>query len=87
MTISSSRPNLPAIMECVWKQLRKPAEMLRAYYEQALGRPITMRQAWLLSNAMAAFFTSAFVAGAPILARLAGCVWVITALNKCRKEL
>lgn len=87
MTISSSRPNLSAVMECVWKRLCKPAEMLRAYYEQALGRPVTMRQSWLLTNAMTAFFAQALAAGAPLLARAAGCVWVLAALNKCRKEL
>lgn len=87
MTISGNRLNLQAATECVWKHLCKPAEWLRSYYSQALKRPLTMRQTWLLTNALAAFFTSGFAAGAPLLVRVAGCVWVLSALYKCRKEL
>lgn len=87
LTIGTNRTNLQMTVENVWKQLCKPAEWLRSYYSSVLERPLTMRQTWLLVNAQAAFIINAFVCDAPMAARIAGCVWVLTALNKCRKEL
>ena len=87
-TAMKSRQN--TVMETVAnivRQLQQPAEWLRAYYSRVLQRDITMRQTALLVNAQAAFAVAFFPVDAPLMARVAGLLWVGSALMKCRREL
>lgn len=87
-TAMKSRQN--TVMEAVANMARllhQPAEWLRAYYSRVLERDITMRQTALLVNAQAAFAVAFFPVEAPLMARVAGLLWVGSALLKCRREL
>lgn len=69
------------------KEVCRPIEWLCSYYSNVLDRKLTMRQTWLLINAQLAFGAAFFPVEAPWVVRIGCLVWVVSALQKCKREL
>ena len=69
------------------KKVCRPIEWLCSYYSDVLERKLTMRQTWLLINAQLAFGAAFFPVEAPWVVRIGCLVWVISALQKCKREI
>ena len=69
------------------KEVCRPIEWLCSYYSDVLDRKLTMRQTWLLVNAQLAFGAAFFPVEAPWGVRIGCLVWVVSALQKCKRGL
>ena len=69
------------------KKVCRPIEWLCSYYSNVLDRKLTMRQTWLLINAQLAFGAAFFPVEAPWVVRIGCLAWVISALQKCKREI
>ena len=69
------------------KEVCRPIEWLCSYYSDVLDRKLTMRQTWLLVNAQLAFGAAFFPMEAPWVVRIGCLVWVVSALQKCKRGL
>lgn len=69
------------------KKVCRPIEWLCSYYSNVLDRKLTMRQTWLLVNAQLAFGAAFFPVEAPWVVRIGCLVWVVSALQKCKRGL
>lgn len=69
------------------KEVYRPIEWLCSYYSDVLDRKLTMRQTWLLVNAQLAFGAAFFPVEAPWVVRIGCLVWVVSALQKCKRGL
>ena len=69
------------------KEVCRPIEWLCSYYSDVLERKLTMRQTWLLINAQLAFGAAFFPVEAPWVVRIGCLVWVVSALQKCKREI
>ena len=69
------------------KEVCRPIEWLCSYYSDVLDRKLTMRQTWLLINAQLAFGAAFFPVEAPWVVRIGCLVWVVSALQKCKRGL
>ena len=69
------------------KKVCRPIEWLCSYYSDVLDRKLTMRQTWLLINAQLAFGAAFFPVEAPWVVRIGCLVWVVSALQKCKRGL
>lgn len=69
------------------KKVCRPIEWLCSYYSNVLDRKLTMRQTWLLINAQLAFGAAFFPVEAPWVVRIGCLVWVVSALQKCKRGL
>lgn len=69
------------------KKVCRPIEWLCSYYSNVLDRKLTMRQTWLLVNAQLAFGAAFFPMEAPWVVRIGCLVWVVSALQKCKRGL
>ena len=69
------------------KKVCRPIEWLCSYYSNVLDRKLTMRQTWLLVNAQLAFGAAFFPVEAPWGVRIGCLVWVVSALQKCKRGL
>ena len=69
------------------KKVCRPIEWLCSYYSNVLERKLTMRQTWLLINAQLAFGAAFFPVEAPWVVRIGCLAWVISALQKCKREI
>ena len=69
------------------KKVCRPIEWLCSYYSDVLDRKLTMRQTWLLVNAQLAFGAAFFPMEAPWVVRIGCLVWVVSALQKCKRGL
>ena len=69
------------------KEVCRPIEWLCSYYSDVLDRKLTMRQTWLLINAQLAFGAAFFPVEAPWVVRIGCLVWVVSALQKCKREI
>lgn len=69
------------------KEVCRPIEWLCSYYSNVLDRKLTMRQTWLLVNAQLAFGAAFFPVEAPWGVRIGCLVWVVSALQKCKRGL
>lgn len=69
------------------KKICRPIEWLCSYYSDVLERKLTMRQTWLLINAQLAFGAAFFPVEAPWVVRIGCLAWVISALQKCKREI
>ena len=69
------------------KEVYRPIEWLCSYYSDVLDRKLTMRQTWLLINAQLAFGAAFFPVEAPWVVRIGCLVWVVSALQKCKRGL
>ena len=69
------------------KKICRPIEWLCSYYSNVLDRKLTMRQTWLLINAQLAFGAAFFPVEAPWVVRIGCLVWVVSALQKCKREI
>lgn len=69
------------------KEVCRPIEWLCSYYSNVLDRKLTMRQTWLLINAQLAFGAAFFPVEAPWVVRIGCLVWVVSALQKCKRGL
>lgn len=69
------------------KKVCRPIEWLCSYYSDVLDRKLTMRQTWLLVNAQLAFGAAFFPVEAPWVVRIGCLVWVVSALQKCKREI
>ena len=69
------------------KKVCRPIEWLCSYYSDVLDRKLTMRQTWLLINAQLAFGAAFFPVEAPWVVRIGCLVWVVSALQKCKREI
>ena len=69
------------------KEVCRPIEWLCSYYSDVLERKLTMRQTWLLVNAQLAFGAAFFPVEAPWVVRIGCLVWVVSALQKCKREI
>ena len=69
------------------KKICRPIEWLCSYYSDVLDRKLTMRQTWLLINAQLAFGAAFFPVEAPWVVRIGCLAWVISALQKCKREI
>ena len=69
------------------KKVCRPIEWLCSYYSDVLDRKLTMRQTWLLVNAQLAFGAAFFPVEAPWVVRIGCLVWVVSALQKCKRGL
>ena len=69
------------------KKICRPIEWLCSYYSNVLDRKLTMRQTWLLINAQLAFGAAFFPVEAPWVVRIGCLAWVISALQKCKREI
>ena len=69
------------------KEVCRPIEWLCSYYSNVLDRKLTMRQTWLLVNAQLAFGAAFFPVEAPWGVRIGCLVWVVSALQKCKRVL
>ena len=69
------------------KKVCRPIEWLCSYYSDVLDRKLTMHQTWLLINAQLAFGAAFFPVEAPWVVRIGCLVWVVSALQKCKRGL
>ncbi len=69
------------------KEVCRPIEWLCSYYSNVLDRKLTMHQTWLLINAQLAFGAAFFPVEAPWVVRIGCLVWVVSALQKCKRGL
>lgn len=69
------------------KKVCRPIEWLCSYYSNVLDRKLTMRQTWLLVNAQLSFGAAFFPVEAPWVVRIGCLVWVVSALQKCKRGL
>lgn len=69
------------------KKVCRPIEWLCSYYSNVLERKLTMHQTWLLINAQLAFGAALFPMEAPWVVRIGCLVWVVSALQKCKRGL
>lgn len=69
------------------KKVCRPIEWLCSYYSDVLDRKLTMRQTWLLINAQLAFGAAFFPVESPWVVRIGCLVWVVSALQKCKRGL
>ncbi len=69
------------------KKVCRPIEWLCSYYSNVLDRKLTMRQTWLLVNTQLAFGAAFFPVEAPWVVRIGCLVWVVSALQKCKRGL
>lgn len=69
------------------KEVCRPIEWLCSYYSNVLDRKLTMLQTWLLVNAQLAFGAAFFPVEAPWVVRIGCLVWVVSALQKCKRGL
>lgn len=69
------------------KEVCRPIEWLCSYYSDVLDRKLTMRQTWLLINAQLAFGAAFFPVESPWVVRIGCLVWVVSALQKCKRGL
>ena len=69
------------------KKVCRPIEWLCSYYSDVLDRKLTMRQTWLLINAQLAFGAAFFPVEAPWVVRIGCLVWVVSALQRCKREI
>ena len=69
------------------KEVCRPIEWLCSYYSDVLDRKLTIRQTWLLVNAQLAFGAAFFPMEAPWVVRIGCLVWVVSALQKCKRGL
>ena len=69
------------------KEVCRPIEWLCSYYSDVLDRKLTMHQTWLLINAQLAFGAAFFPVEAPWVVRIGCLVWVVSALQKCKRGL
>lgn len=67
--------------------VKKPVEWLRGYYSSVCGKSLTMAQTLLLVNTQFAFLFTALPTVMPVVARLAGMVWLLASLWKCKKSI
>lgn len=74
-----------AFVTSVAMSFSAPVNWLRKYYSSCLDREISVRQVWLLLNAQAAFFMTAFPVSCPIILRMAFLVWLLHALRLCKR--
>lgn len=84
---SQTRFGLAQSLQVLARAVKAPMEWLRAYYSSVCGKSLTMSQTLLLVNTQMAFVVSAFPVGMPLAARLAGCVWLVASLRKCRESI
>ena len=74
-------------LDSCMKKICRPIEWLCCYYSDVLDRKLTMRQTWLLINAQLAFGAAFFPVEAPWVVRIGCLVWVVSALQKCKREI
>ena len=54
------------------------------YYAFVLEREITMKQAWVMTEAQLAFFATVLPADYHIVLRIVACLWFVATLKRCR---
>ena len=72
------------MMKRLSETLVMPMNCLRRYYAIVLEREITMKQAWVMTEAQLAFFATVLPADYHIVLRIAACLWFVATLKRCR---
>ena len=72
------------MMKRLSETLVMPMNCLRRYYAFVLEREITMKQAWVMTEAQLAFFATVLPADYHIVLRIAACLWLVATLKRCR---
>lgn len=67
--------------------VKMPVEWLRKYYSKVCEKELTLGQTVLLINTQFAFLFTALPANMSIIARIAGCAWLIFSLKKCHEQI
>lgn len=73
------------VLQNIANAVKFPVEWLRSYYSSVCSKDLTMAQTLLLINTQFAFLFTALPADMPIVARLAGMVWLLMSLKKCKE--
>ena len=67
--------------------VKMPVEWLRKYYSKVCEKELTLGQTVLLINTQFACLFTALPANMSIIARIAGCAWLIFSLKKCHEQI
>lgn len=89
MTLTAGTMNGKCITDIARYLMNKvniPAGIMRRYYSHVLGKEVSMRQAWLLIEAQAAFFAGVLPANIHVAVRALIFVWFALAVRKCRRS-
>lgn len=85
MILQQSNSPILEIANELSKSVVKPFELLRKYYSDVLGEPVSWSRMWRMIHAQVAFLSVALPVEEPFLLRVACCAWFVTALLKCRE--
>lgn len=86
MTLQQSNSAAFGIVNEIFKSVVKPFELLRKYYSDVLGEPVSMARMWRMVHAQVAFLSIVLPYDEPLLLRAACCGWFLWAVLKCKES-
>lgn len=78
--------NTTAVFENVANAIKAPFNFMRNYYSSVIGRKISAKQTWLLTEVQLAFVFAVFPVEAPFVLRILAVLWLVSSLIRTKSS-
>lgn len=78
--------NTTAVFENVMNAIKAPFNFMRNYYSGIIGREISAKQTWLITEVQIAFVFAVFPVEAPFVLRILSVLWLISSLLRTKSS-
>ncbi len=72
------------IVDNLMSMVKKPFNFMRNYYSGVIGKKVSVKQTWLLTEVQIAFIFAVFPVEANLLLRAAAVIWLISSLLRTK---
>lgn len=79
--------NTTTVLESIINVIRSPFNFLRMYYSGIIGKKISFKQTWLITETQIAFIFAVFPVEASFTLRVLAVVWFLTSLIRTKASL